>query len=244
MKRTLILVSLLTFLVGAFVAPAQAQDTLNITTATNAITATTQNIVVASTSGTSAGYIAYVDREAMLVISVPSATQLTVQRGYNGTSSAAHLASAPVYLDQSSYFYASDVSGSCTSTNQVVLPRINVVSGQIASCVNGRWQGIAGSYTPFVGGLYPRTPVTTTTYTALYTDVVVAVTSLSSAVSITLPTATSMAGKFIIVKDEAGNAASKNITVVGTIDGSANATISSNYGTGRYYSSGAAWMSW
>lgn len=224
--------------------PAQAQDTLTLTTLTNAASATTGNLVVGSTSGVSAGYIGYVDREAVLVISVQSATQMTVQRGYNGTSSAAHLASAPFYLDQSNYFYASDVSGSCTSTNQVVLPRVNVISGQIATCVNGRWQGQNGGYTPFTNAVLPRTPVANAAYTVLYTDVIVAYTSLSAGRSVTLPSASAMAGKIIIVKDEVGLANTYNITVVGTIDGASNATINTNYGVGRYVSSGAAWFTW
>lgn len=241
-RRILFSVLALALVVGVG-RPASAQATLTQTTLSAALNNTATSFNVASASGAAAGYIVYVDREAMRVNSVSSNT-LTVQRGVNGTSAQAHAASAVAFLDQAQYFYNTDMSGTCTATNQVVLPHINVTSGQIAQCVNGRWQGQAGSYLPFTGAVYPRTPVVNVAYTAKYTDVIIAYTSLSAARSVTLPSAVGMAGKVFIIKDEDGLAATYNITVVGTIDGSSNATISSNYGVGRYFSDGTAWFSW
>lgn len=58
--------------------------------------------------------------------------------------------------------------------------------------------------------------------------------------TITLAIPTS--GRQLIIKDEAGTAGSANITVVGTIDGATNATISTNYGVLRLVADGTNWF--
>ncbi len=222
---------------------ASAQATLNSTTLGAALNGTALTVTVASTSGAAAGYLAFVDREALLVTAVNSSTSLSVQRGYNGTVAASHASGALTYLDRANYFYASEPgSGTCTAGAQVVTPHVNVLTGNLTACVNGRWQGT--NLNPFTLSTFPRTPVTNVAYTVLPTDVIVAYTSLSAARTVTLP-ANMPAGHIVIVKDEIGLAATWNITVAGTINGSTNATISSNYGTGSYYSTGSGtWMSW
>jgi hypothetical protein len=87
-----------------------------------------------------------------------------------------------------------------------------------------------------------RTAVTSGAYTATINDSLIAVTGTSGA-TITLPAASAfVAGQPLIIKDEGGSAAASNIVIVGTIDGVSSATISTNYGSLRLYSSGSAWF--
>lgn len=90
-----------------------------------------------------------------------------------------------------------------------------------------------------------RTPKTAS-YTVLSSDRLIAYTALSAAVTVTLPAASSMTGKRITVKDEAGAAATNNITVnvasSGTIDGAASKVINTNFGLLNVYSNGTQWF--
>lgn len=90
-----------------------------------------------------------------------------------------------------------------------------------------------------------RTPVTLN-YTALSSDRRICYTALAAARTVTLPAASSMTGKVITVKDEAGAAATNNITVsvasAGTIDGASTSVINTNYGFKTYYSNGTQWF--
>lgn len=81
----------------------------------------------------------YVDHEAMLVGSIaPITGQLTVQRGYNGTVSAAHNSGATVYVGSPSQFYTYDPSGACVTATVQVTPWINILTGTQWVC-NGNW---------------------------------------------------------------------------------------------------------
>lgn len=51
-----------------------------------------------------------------------------------------------------------------------------------------------------------------------------------------------LAGRRVIVKDEAGTAGVSTITVVGTIDGAVNKTITTNYGSLHLVSDGTNWF--
>ena len=87
---------------------------------------------------------------------------------------------------------------------------------------------------------------TAANYTALATDVIIEVTNTSAARTITLPApsaaaATSNVGKFYIIKDTSGGAGTNSITITpasGTIDGAANTSIQTNYGTLQVFSDG------
>jgi len=87
---------------------------------------------------------------------------------------------------------------------------------------------------------------TATNYTALATDVIIEVTNTSAARTITLPApsaapSTSNVGKFYIIKDTSGGAGTNIITITpasGTIDGSANTSIQTNYGALQVFSDG------
>lgn len=84
-------------------------------------------------------------------------------------------------------------------------------------------------------------------YSVATSDYLIAITHLSYAPSVGLPDAQLVGpGKSYIVKDEAGGAGTTTITVRSAgernIDGSATATITSNYGTVRLYTDGANWF--
>lgn len=93
----------------------------------------------------------------------------------------------------------------------------------------------------------PVTAVTSASYTALPTDVIIDV-NFAGAVAITLPapSVTGNKGKFYIIKDTSGLAGINAITVTpasGTIDGAASLTINSNYGNMQVFTDGVAWFS-
>ena len=98
-----------------------------------------------------------------------------------------------------------------------------------------------------VGGGYIANYTTTalTAYTALVTDYIIKTTS-TSAITITLPTATTTnRGQIYHIKDGGGNAGTNNITVTptsGTIDGAANVKINTNFGKMQVFSDGANWF--
>jgi hypothetical protein len=89
-----------------------------------------------------------------------------------------------------------------------------------------------------------RVAVTSATFTVRPRDRIIGV-SFAGVVTITLPSATGVDGRYI-VKDESGAAAANNITVQGpsgqTIDGAATNTISTNYGVRGYYSNRTNWF--
>lgn len=58
--------------------------------------------------------------------------------------------------------------------------------------------------------------------------------------NLTLPP-TPDANQFLIIKDIAGNAASFNITIIGTVDGNVNPVIGANYGGAGLLWTGAVW---
>lgn len=83
-----------------------------------------------------------------------------------------------------------------------------------------------------------HTTVSTTPYNLTADDCVLAVTGPASARSIVLPH-DGPAGWLVVIKDEAGDAATHNITVAvassGTIDGDASKVINTNYGSLRLF---------
>ncbi len=91
-----------------------------------------------------------------------------------------------------------------------------------------------------------RTNVAVAAYTAVANDKIIACRTSSATITITLPTALTVDGRFFIIKDEDGNAATNNITIATegaqTIDGNATDIISNNYGSIGYYSDGTNWF--
>lgn len=83
-------------------------------------------------------------------------------------------------------------------------------------------------------------------YTVLTTDRFIAVTVLNAGIAVILPDPTTIVGKVVTVKDEAGMAALNTITVKPAngaqhIDGDGTKQINTNYGIGSYYSNGIQW---
>ena len=100
----------------------------------------------------------------------------------------------------------------------------------------------------FTGSMnYKRTAISANYSISHYEDYLIAVTSTSTTITITLPDATSTTGTFV-VKDESGGAATNNITLAmqgsQKFDGSTtHPVISANYGFLCFYSNGSNWFS-
>lgn len=136
---------LATLAVLAFVAvPAVAQTTVTSTTLSSNVTSSADTILVASATGFDAGDIAFVDREAMRVLSVTS-TSIRVQRGWEGTAAAAHSATSTVYIGAGDAYYRDVPSGRCTATAEAYLPHIVIPGGFVFTCQNSRWIEIGPS---------------------------------------------------------------------------------------------------
>lgn len=120
---------------------ASAQTSLNSTTISTAVTAATNTVVLASGTNVAAGDILFVDREAMLINSISSATA-QVRRGWAGTAARAHAAGATVYTGVPSRFYNTEVVGTCTATAELYTPRVVLPTGNVYQCQNSIWQKI------------------------------------------------------------------------------------------------------
>lgn len=186
MKKTLALVAAITIALFApldrsplsvmsGVAGLGAQATLNTTTLSAAVTVNDQAVTLASISTLAAGQIIVVDREAMRIISVPSAatSPVPVQRGYGGTA-AVHASGSPVYTGPPNYFLAgSTPAGPCTPASQVALPTINLGDFSVWNCsgptaATSAWQKYGeGGILAFNAGLLGGQASTAPTYTAL-----------------------------------------------------------------------------
>lgn len=135
------------------------QATLATTTLGAAVTTTNQtNITLASTStmlnrgdANQINTVLYVDNEFMWVTTVVDSTHVTVARA-KGTGKSTrpekHVSGATVYFANTtvnavaaSYFYgsSSDISGACTATSELVLPRVYLYSANIYDCMGGVW---------------------------------------------------------------------------------------------------------
>ncbi len=259
MKKILsILLVLGAVLVGL---PAFAQTTINSTTLSTAITNTNDTAVIALASIGSgatavvAGQILFVDGEAMVVRTTPTAAaNVSVNRHTNSTRGQTHASGAIVYYGNAQAFVSGQAGvqyfeGSCTSTAQLYLPIIDTVNGAIGNCLDSRWGWFKLSAPEFAN--VPFHAVSSAAYTAKITDVVIGYTGLAAAYTVTLPAATGLAGKVYIVKNMS-TIATNTIWVYGStsIDGSAGsiAVYSSGgttpvLGTLKVISSGSAWFS-
>jgi len=111
------------------------------------------------------------------------------------------------------------------------------------------------AYLDYAGGLKTSggrirniTTVNAATYDLLATDDIVHVTytSTGAVTSLTLPTAQTVEGRVIVIKDAGGNAGTNNITVdteaAQTIDGSATAVTTGDYDSITLYCDGSNWF--
>lgn len=110
------------------------------------------------------------------------------------------------------------------------------------------WNAILNTCLQKINNWSKKRTATAISYTATSQDWIIGVTDTSAPRTITLPAASALAGKQLVIKDESGGAATNNITVDGnaseTIDGAATLVISANYGVVRIYCDGANWFTW
>lgn len=141
--RTSFRISVLTALLLAFAAFGQATTRLLPTTLSAAISdSKARTMVVASATGFTADTtVAYIDRELVIIRSV-NGTVIGIIRGQNGTKATPHASGAYVWVwtpGNVGPFFSSESQGSCTASNELYLPRINVESGVVSDCLGGKW---------------------------------------------------------------------------------------------------------
>ncbi len=150
--------------VALFASPAAAQITIDSTTLSAAITATSTNVTIGATTCTTCGttqfsnYIVYIDSEALCPTGAWNGvtTTIPVTRGCLGTVAAPHSVSklgvnTVVFLGPAQRFHQGSVSfpgsgdpplGACTKTNYQYLPWINVSNGIEWVCDNVNWRAL------------------------------------------------------------------------------------------------------
>jgi hypothetical protein len=118
--------------------------TLNQTTLAAAVGANDDRINLASAGTVAPGQMVYIDREAMLLLALMANTTTIffVQRGYSGTAAVPHISGAKVYTGPQSYFYMTNPSGAAVATNEVALPHVNVLSGDVFDINAGAWRQV------------------------------------------------------------------------------------------------------
>lgn len=139
--KSLILALLLTVMA----LPAFGQTNLNSTTLNEAVNNSETRIDVTSASNVSVGDIAFVDKEAMVVLVVDSTNnRIRVQRGFAGTLADDHSNGATIWIDRPSRFIKKDLAGSCTSASEFppYKPLINISNGNRYRCQSSQWDRI------------------------------------------------------------------------------------------------------
>lgn len=159
---------------------ANAQTILTNTTLSAALTTTNGKfITVASATGITAPVTSdptkqtflWVDKELMEVQAV-SGTTITVLRGAHGTGASTHANAAFVFVIPAfkATFFGVLPNGSCTRTNELLLPRIHYPSGIISDCLGGQWiNGDASQTTRKLNNLFRLPDPGATALTALET---------------------------------------------------------------------------
>ena len=245
----------------AFVPNVHAQATVNSTTLSTAITTPTPNtgpgnlVTVASLgSGSTAiavGNVLFMDGEAMIVTVIPtSGSTLTVRRAQLSTNAQTHPANALIYYGLPQYF-SSGVpgrqlyGGTCVAANQAANPTIDTVNRTFWNCdpISLIWGSFQLS-TP-LGETLNYHGVANVAYTIKPWDDIVAVTSLTTGVLLTLPSATGLRGKVVQIKDETGRTGTGNNTInisVSPNSSNVSSQLLTGFGTLRLYSNGTNWF--
>lgn len=250
----------------AFVSvPAFAQTATNRTSLAAAVAnGTTTTLTLTSTSGVTTPSATqnvglFVDGEFMRVIAIPTSGVVTVLRGQSGTIAQAHPSGTQVWTgpmgpNNTPFFNAGNWgagpnvaaavrgNGSCTSTNVQYLPQIDVQFGILYDCdaTSGTWRGYR--LRQQMSFAVPYHGVVNAAYSALMNDEVIGYTSLSATRLVTLPSASGIAGKVYIVRDETGNAGTGAVTIqlVNQVLGSTG-LITTGYGSIKVSSNGTNW---
>lgn len=152
------LTTLFILMAVALANPVFAQTTVTQTTLAAALSAPAQGapatfVQVTSATGIGVGSEIYADGEAMLVTALgATTTNLTVQRGYDGTKSGQHASLAILYVGPSTattgspFVFNDPPIGACTFANEVYSLRINVTNDNIWTCASGVWQNVIDSF--------------------------------------------------------------------------------------------------
>lgn len=224
--RVLMLVAVLSAGIIPFIpSQTQAQTAVTTTALSQALDQTSRTLSVVSATGFTAStntqtYYVYIDREAMQITAV-SGTTITVIRGQLRTNQTSHRSGAIAVVGLAERFISQDPSpGSCVrGTDQRFTPLINVATGTWWDCstINtaanlsasnpgnptaGVWQGVNLMGLSFV---LPYKNPGNQAYTALMSDVVLDMNSMTAARTITLPAVTDIRGKFYIIKHSGAN---------------------------------------
>lgn len=142
----------------------------------------------------------------------------------------------------------------------------NIIIGNLASPSSGSYSDLlwienSASTTPLVGGNFSTrqielngglfhniTTINAATYDLLTSDYILHVTytTTGAVTSLTLPTAQTVEGRVIIIKDAGGNAGTNNITIdtegSETIDGQITKVLNGNYESLKLYCDGSNWF--
>ena len=122
------------------------QNTLTMTTLSQAQTASSNVIILASQTNVTVGpnasqqTILYIDGEQENVLAI-TGTAITVSRGQAGTRAVAHSSGQMVLLGRPSWFYRFNPSGACVTANVFATPWVNVLTNQqwLCSSVTLNW---------------------------------------------------------------------------------------------------------
>jgi hypothetical protein len=158
-----------------------------------------------------------------------------------------------------------NITGTSTNYNAVVISNINAMnSGNLLSIQNGPLSNVGAvpGYpnqvfnVDYLGNVYANggfnggltvVPASTTTYTALLSDYVIATSASASLATVKLPAPSSVpVGKVYIIKDQGASTGSTNLTVQVTsgtinIDGAATHVLSANYSALAVYNNGTTY---
>lgn len=135
--------------------PTTLSSALTTTYGKTLVVASATGISAPTTPGGTAGSMLYIDKE-LLTVEAVSSTTITVIRGVSGTKAQPHASGAYVWVGPGNAFgtglpeTGGPPAGSCTRTNELYLPKIDVASGTISDCLNGQWvNGVRTPNTPF-----------------------------------------------------------------------------------------------
>jgi hypothetical protein len=210
------------------------------------------NVAASPTSALTVPYMIFIDNELMTVVSDNGSGQLGVERGAAGTRLHPHLNGDTVWMGLPAWFDANQPGPAITTVGGGGLlnsPQISAGSAYNPPFIMTN-PGGAGTqinyWFPWKAEApnFAVTKILTGNYAALVTDFIIEYTTLTGASQVTLPAVTAVPqGKAFIIKDGAAAAASHTITISPNVDG-ASLTITTNNGSARVYSDGAAYKAW
>ena len=259
-----------------FAQTATTQTTLNGAISTSAVKVFTVLSATGITASTaSVQRFLYVDSELMQIQAI-SGSVVTVIRGAERTSATAHATGAPVWfgtiggIDSSGNSFGvfldkDPVPAVCIQANQAFSPIIAYKSGTIWTCVNQAFTNNTGNTPTWVAAgsfpvadNFPYTIMPDAAYTATLADTFIDASKMSSARTLTLPSASGIYGKVIVILNYT-TATSVTLTVatgasgqfIGTGAGraqtlaiTANGAGVDTTGTLRLISLGSHWATW